>query len=184
MPEHPILILSGTNRPASNTLKIAKLILAQYRRHDLSAELLDLTDLPPSVFLPSVYASKPPEFMAIQQQVLDAAGLHVVTPEYNGSFPGILKYFIDLLKFPQSFDRKPVAFVGISDGAFGGLRPVEQLQMVFGYRNAHVYPDRVFIAGIKNKLDPDGNLNDSALTERIAKQTHGFAKFAGAIASH
>jgi chromate reductase, NAD(P)H dehydrogenase (quinone) len=184
MPDHPILILSGTNRPASNTLKVAKLILSQYRQHNLSAELYDLTDLPPTVFLPSVYAAKPPEFQAIQNQILTAAGLHVVTPEYNGSFPGILKYFIDLLRFPQSFERKPVAFVGISNGAFGGLRPVEQLQMVFGYRNAHVYPDRVFIAGIQNKLDPDGKLNDPALTDRIAKQTHGFAKFAGAIAAH
>jgi chromate reductase, NAD(P)H dehydrogenase (quinone) len=184
MADHPILILSGTNRPASNTLKIAKSILAQYHQQNLSAELYDLADLPPAVFLPSVYATKPAEFMAIQQQVLDAAGLHVITPEYNGSFPGILKYFIDLLKFPQSFDRKPVAFVGISDGAFGGLRPVEQLQMVFGYRNAHVYPDRVFIAGIRHKLDPQGELNDPALAERLSKQVHGFARFAGAIAAH
>jgi chromate reductase len=184
MAGHPILVLSGTNRPASNTLKIAKLVLEQYRQQKLEAELYDLADMSPAVFLPTVYASKPPEFAAIQQQVLDSAGLHVITPEYNGSFPGILKYFIDLLKFPQSFDRKPVAFVGISDGAFGGLRPVEQLQMVFGYRNAHVYPDRVFIAGIKHKLDAQGMLNDPALAERLAKQTHGFARFAGAIAAH
>src|SRR5258707_2229965 len=184
MKDHPILIISGTNRPNSNSLKVANLVLAHYQNQNLSAKLYDLTNLPPAVFLPTVYASKPPEFIEIQQQVLDSAGMHVIIPEYNGSFPGILKYFIDLLKFPQSFDRKPVAFVGISDGAFGGLRPVEQLQMVFAYRNAHVYPDRVFIAGVKNKLDPQGQLNDPALSERLAKQAHGFARFAGAIAAH
>jgi len=184
MAGHPILIVSGTNRPASNTLKIAKIVAEQYRLQNLETQLYDLTEMPASVFLPTVYATKPLEFAAIQQMVLDSAGLHVITPEYNGSFPGILKYFIDLLKFPQSFDRKPVAFVGISDGAFGGLRPVEQLQMVFGYRNAHVYPDRVFIAGIRHKLDAQGQLNDPALVERLGKQAHGFARFAGAIAAH
>ena len=184
MPDHPILILSGTNRPASNTLRIAKLVLEQYRQQGLNAELYDLCDLPAAVFLPSVYASKPAEFMVVQQRVLDAAGLHVVTPEYNGSFPGILKYFIDLLKFPQSFDRKPVAFVGLADGAFGGLRPVEQLQMVFGYRNAHIYPDRVFIAGIRNQLDAQGQLNDAALRDRLAKQVQGFARYSGAVKGH
>ena len=78
--------------------------------------------------------------VAIQNRVLDAAGLHVVTPEYNGSFPGVLKYFIDMLKFPESFDRKPVAFLGEAAGTWGGLRSVEQLQMIFGYRNATSSP--------------------------------------------
>ena len=40
--------------------------------------------------------------------VLQAEGLIVVTPEYNGSLPGVLKYFIDMLKFPESFEQRPV----------------------------------------------------------------------------
>jgi NAD(P)H-dependent FMN reductase len=110
--------------------------------------------------------------------VLDAAGLHLVTPEYNGSFPGVLKYFIDMLKFPESFERKPVAFVGVSAGVWGALRPVEQLQMVFGYRNAHVYPERVFIPQVTAKLAADGTLADAALDGRVAKQAEGFGQFA------
>ena len=120
----------------------------------------------------------------MQRRVLDAAGLHVVTPEYNGSFPGVLKYFIDLLKFPESFDRKPVAFVGVAAGTWGALRSVEQLQMIFGYRNAHVYPDRVFVPGVGGKLDPDGRLNDAALDERLARQAKGFAEFACVFAKN
>ena len=54
-----------------------------------------------------------------QQRVLDAAGLHIITPEYNGSFPGVLKYFIDMLKFPESFVEKPVAFTGEAAGLWG-----------------------------------------------------------------
>ena len=69
----------------------------------------------------------------------------VVVPEYNGSFPGILKYFIDLLPFPESFDCRPVSYVGVSAGQWGALRAVEQLQLVFGYRNAYVHPPRTFL---------------------------------------
>jgi len=59
-------------------------------------------------------------------EVLMAAGLHVVLPEYNGSYPGVLKYFIDMLKFPESFENKPAAFVGVANGQWGALRAVEQ----------------------------------------------------------
>jgi chromate reductase len=178
MTTRPILVISGTNRPGSGTLKVAKVVAGHYARLGVPVDFYDLADLPPDVFLPSSYATKPPAFVAVQDRVVASAGLHVVTPEYNGSFPGALKYFIDMLKFPESFDRKPVAFVGVSAGAWGGLRPVEQLQMVFAYRNAHVYPERVFIAQSAGKLSADGVVSDAALDERIGKQAEGFARFA------
>jgi chromate reductase len=163
------------------TLRVATAVHRHYQSAGLSAEVLDLQSLPPEVFAPTVYAEKPPSLAAIQQRVSDAAGLHVVTPEYNGSFPGILKYFIDLLKFPQSFDRKPVAFIGVANGVFGALRPVEQLQMVFAYRNAHLYPERVFIAGASSKIDASGNVIDAELDERFTRQARGFAHFAATM---
>ena len=182
MQQQPILIISGTNRPGSSTLKVAKLVERHYRQAGLPAELYSLTELPPEVFTPEAYAAKPPAFAAVQQRVLAAPGLHVVTPEYNGSFPGVLKYFIDLLKFPDSFEHKPVAFVGVASGVWGALRSVEQLQLIFGYRNAHVFPDRVFVPSIGQKLDPAGNLTDPSIDQRLAKQVAGFASFAPALA--
>lgn len=174
----PILIISGTNRPNANALRIAKILAATYQRLDVPFDLLSLTDLPADMFQPGAYAAKPPSVQALQKRVLDALGLHVVTPEYNGSFPGVLKYFIDMLKFPESFDAKPVAFVGEANGAWGALRAVEQLQHVFGYRNAHIFPERVFIAAIKEKFDADGNLIDTAIASRLTHQAERFAQYA------
>jgi NAD(P)H-dependent FMN reductase len=179
--ERPIVILSGTNRAGSNALRISTILAELYARAGVRAELLSLADVSPDIFLPASYAAKPPAMVALQQRILDAAGLHVVTPEYNGSFPGVLKYFIDLLKFPESFDHKPVAFVGEANGAWGGLRAVEQLQMVFAYRNAHLYPKRVFISGVKDKFDAAGKFNDGELMKRFEEQCAGFAKFVGAV---
>jgi chromate reductase len=179
---HPhdfILVISGTNRPNSSTLRVARRVDQLYQAAHVRAELINLEDLPLEMFKPEAYSTKPPALVAIQERVVDCAGLHVVLPEYNGSFPGVLKYFIDLLRFPESFDRKPVAFVGVASGAWGGLRAVEQMQMVFGYRNAHLYPDRVFISGVANKITPAGAVTDAALDERLTGQVRGFAQFCG-----
>jgi len=179
---HPhdfILIISGTNRPDSSTLRVARRVEQLYRETKVRCELYNLENLPPEVFRNEAYKEKPPALVTIQEKVLNSAGLHVVLPEYNGSFPGVLKYFIDLLKFPESFERKPTAFVGVASGAWGGLRAVEQLQMVFGYRNAHLYPDRVFISNVVQKFAADGSVSDAALNERLSRQVQGFAQFCG-----
>ncbi|MGH7175914.1 MAG: NADPH-dependent FMN reductase [Tepidisphaeraceae bacterium] len=173
----PILVISGTNRPGANALKVAKIVEAHHRRAGTPVELLGLAELTPEVFDPIAYATKPPKMQELQQRVLDSRGLHVITPEYNGSFPGVLKYFIDMLKFPESFENKPVAFVGEAAGMWGGLRSVEQLQAIFAYRNAHLFHQRVFMPNIKNALDADGKLVDPALDERLMKQAVGFAEY-------
>jgi chromate reductase len=108
---------------------------------------------------------------------LQSDGLHVVTPEYNGGMPGVLKYFIDMLKFPESFERRPVCFTGVAAGIWGALRPVEQLQAIFGYRNAHLYPERVFLPQINNLLDASGRLKDAELFGRLKAQANGFTDF-------
>jgi chromate reductase len=177
MTDRPVLVISGTNRPGSNALKVARVLLGHYQTRNVKAELFSLADLPPEIFDGAAYATKPPAMLAIQQRVLDAVGLHVVTPEYNGSFPGVLKYFIDMLKFPESFESKPVAFTGEAAGVWGGIRSVEQLQLIFGYRNAYVFPQRVFISGIFQKFDSEGRLMDSDTDERLAKQAEMFAAF-------
>ena len=179
----PILVIAGTNRPDSNALRVARILEGHYKAINAPVEVLSLTELPREVFDGSAYATKPAGMVAIQQRVLAAAGLHVVTPEYNGSFPGVLKYFIDMLKFPESFERKPVAFTGEAAGMWGALRPVEQLQQIFAYRNAWLFPDRVFIAGIAQKLDSAGKLTDADIDQRLAKQAAGFVRFATLVSA-
>jgi NAD(P)H-dependent FMN reductase len=181
MSEHPILIISGTNRPGSHALKISHVLQKHYQKLNVDVQLLSLVDLPREVFEPASYANKPAGMVEIQNRVLAAQGLHLVVPEYNGSFPGVLKYFVDMLKFPESFERKPVAFVGEAAGAWGAIRGVEQMQLIFGYRNAYVFPERVFINAVHNKFDAAGNLTDAAIDERLAKQAGEFLKFAATL---
>jgi NAD(P)H-dependent FMN reductase len=172
-----LTLIAGTNRPGSNTRKVAAEIERIYARLGVPLQVVDLARLPQEIFLPAAYAEKPPAFQPFCEAILGAPGLIVVTPEYNGSLPGVLKYFIDMLKFPESFEGRPVCFVGLGAGVWGALRPVEQLQMIFGYRNAYLYPERVFLPRIHELLDDAGRLKDGGLVQRLEGQARGFIDF-------
>jgi NAD(P)H-dependent FMN reductase len=150
---------------------------AIYAELKVPLRVLDLADLPPEIFSQASYATKPKTFEPFADTILKSAGLHLVTPEYNGGMPGVLKYFIDMLKFPESFIKRPVCFVGLSAGVWGALRPVEQLQAIFGYRNAYIYPERVFLPGIGGLFDDQGQIKDVELVQRLKSQVEGFVDF-------
>jgi NAD(P)H-dependent FMN reductase len=172
-----IAVISGTNRPNANTLRIARLVEQILAGGAERVTLLDLADLPPELFSPSSYADKPDAFARFQDAILSSSGILTVTPEYNGSFPGALKYFIDMLRFPDSLVDKPAAFIGLSSGRWGAIRSVEQLEMVFQYRHAHLYGRRVFLPGINGLLDDAGQLRDPEITDRLREMVLGFATF-------
>jgi chromate reductase len=159
-----ITLIAGTNRAGSRTKQIAQHVDAIYADLKVPRTVLDLATLPLEMFAPAAYAEKPPSFQPFAAAILQSTGLVVITPEYNGGIPGVLKYFIDLLKFPESFCKRPVCFVGLSAGQWGALRPVEQLQAIFGYRNAFIYPERVLVARVAETLDESGRLSTPCWT--------------------
>ena len=172
-----IVIISGTNRPGSNTRKVTAHVETVYKSLGVPFQLLDLAHLPPEIFSPSSYGEKPASFKKFIDAILAADGLVVVTPEYNGGMPGVLKYFIDMLPFPESFENRPVCFVGVAAGIWGALRPIEHLQAIFGYRNALIYPERVFMPGIGKLLNEHGQLASPELDKRLRDQAAGFVGF-------
>lgn len=172
-----IVIISGTNRPNSNTRKVTARVEASYKTLGVKTQLLDLAEMPMEIFSPTAYAEKPASFNKFTATILAADGVVIVTPEYNGGVPGVLKYFIDMLPFPESFEHRPVCFVGLAMGIWGALRPVEQLQAIFGYRNAYIFPERVFMPGIGKLLDATGQFANDEIPKRLDKQAAGFVEF-------
>ena len=175
-----IVVISGSNRPGNNSSVVAKALEGMLA--DAGEEIfpIDLEALPPELFTPAAYAEKPVAFEPIQEAILNTDGILTVVPEYNGSYPGALKYFIDCLRFPESLVSKPSAFVGVAAGQWGGLRAVEQLEMVFQYRHAHLYGRRVFLSNIFGAV-ANGQLNDTEAIRRVQELVDGFVPFCRAL---
>lgn len=89
-----IVIISGTNRPGSNTRKVTARVESSYKALGVKTQVLDLAELPPEIFAPTSYAEKPAGFKKFTDAILAADGVVIVTPEYNGGVPGVLKYFL------------------------------------------------------------------------------------------
>ena len=172
-----ITIIAGTNRRGSLSSVFANEIASIYSRQDVQSKVLELADLPLETFSPDAYVDKPAKVLDFTQHVLNASGLVIIVPEYNGSMPGALKLFIDLLPYPESFEGRPVCYVGIASGQFAGLRPVEHLQQVFGYRNAYNFPRRVFVPSVHNVASTENGLTDEDLKIRLTDQANQFLKF-------
>ena len=170
-----LAIIIGSTREGRYADVIANWFAARaIERDDLEVDVVDVA----AVDLPVHFSrTGSAALSAYAARIERAECFVVVTPEYNGGIPGVLKYFIDMLKFPESFERRPVCFTGVAAGIWGALRPVEQLQAIFGYRNAYIYPERVFLPGIGKLLDTNGRLSDPDLLERLKSQAEGFVGF-------
>lgn len=175
-------IIVGTNRRGSRSRQIANLIQNIYQGLGEKVGIIDLAELPLHELTGEHYGKETPHTLNEAIQTVNrSTGLIFIVPEYNGSMPGALKYFIDHWKYPDSFEHRAVCFVGLG-GMFGGLRPVEHLQQVMGYRNAFVFPQRIFLQNIWTTLK-DGVLGDKISNELLLKQAQDFQKFTTALES-
>jgi NAD(P)H-dependent FMN reductase len=105
-------------------------------------------------------AKHPAAFRAIDEQyMIDADRWIIVSPEYNGSFPGVLKLFIDAIsthKYGETFADKRALLVGVASGRAGNLRGMEHLTGLLNYLKIHVFPQKLPISSIATALSEDG----------------------------
>lgn len=150
-----VTIISGTNRASSNTLKVAKYYQKTLAEKGLQTNLLNLEDLPDDLISSNLYGKRSADFTAIQELMTKTDKFLFVIPEYNGSFPGVLKTFIDACAFPESFYDKKAALVGISSGKYGNIRGIDHFGGVCSYLHLHVLPLRIHIPAIRFELNED-----------------------------
>ncbi len=172
-----VTIISGTNRPSSNTLKVAEYYQRILQQKGLETTLLNLQVLPPSLIASDLYGKRSEAFLPIQEMVDRSTKFLFIIPEYNGSFPGVLKTFIDACTFPGSFYDKKAALVGLSSGKYGNIRGVDHFGGVCSYLHLHVLPLRLHIASIKTELDENGNFYKEDTLKFTGEQMDKFIAF-------
>ena len=143
----------------------------------IKANILSLMDLPPNIIVSDLYGKRSQEFEPIQKLINDTQKFIFVVPEYNGSFPGVLKTFIDACSFPDSFTDKKVALVGLATGKYGNIRGIDHLTGVCNYVNLHVLPMKIHIPFIKQELDENDQLFKEDTVKFVNEQIEKFIKF-------
>lgn len=172
-----ITIICTTNRPDSNTLKVANLYLQRLSGLGQDAQILDLKEVKPEWIQQSSYGKNVPEFESIIATFIrPVSKLVFVVPEYNGGFPGYLKFFMDACD-QKDFSGKKVALMGLASGRSGNVRGLDHLTGILHYLGSEVYSKKVYLSQVNHSLTPNGELVNEVLLDEIGRQLNGFISF-------
>ncbi|MGN0003238.1 MAG: NADPH-dependent FMN reductase [Sphingobacterium composti] len=171
------LIISGTNRLGSNSLKVANYYKGELLLKGEAWEILSLEDLPHDILYTDLYGKRSDAFSTIQAKVSVAQKFIFVIPEYNGSYPGALKIFVDACSYPTSFTHKKAALVGVSTGKYGNIRGVDHFTGVCNYMRMHVLPLKIHIPHIKDELNSEGLFVDPITSKFVNEQIDEIVRF-------
>ncbi|WP_299251131.1 NAD(P)H-dependent oxidoreductase [uncultured Cytophaga sp.] len=173
-----ICVIACTNRPNSYSLKIAEYYIKLLQAEAVECTLIDLNTLPESYLFSALYHNqgKDESFNGIKKTIADAEKFIFVVPEYNGSFPGVLKAFIDGLDYPASFKNKKAALLGISSGNMGGSLALSHLTDILNYLGMHVLASKPRITRVEQTF-VDGEINDAFVKGLIAIQAKDLLSF-------
>ena len=157
-----ILGIAGSLRAESfnkRLLQAATKLLPPYTELEIS----DLQGIP--LYNQDIEAvAFPQAAVLLKHKIEDADAVLFSTPEYNHSYPGVLKNAVDWVSRPfgqNSLDGKPTAVISASPSLFGGVAAQDQLKQVLLNLNTRlVTRPAVIVTLAEQKFDQNGNLID------------------------
>ena len=162
-------IISGTNRIGSHTEKVAEEYQRILNEKNIDAGILTLKNLD--------VLKRTPEFLKIETEVLIPTQKFIfILPEYNGTFPGVLKAMIDNTDIKKVWYHKKALLTGISTGRAGNLRGMDHLSASLHYLKMNVHHNKLPISVIEKVMDAKGHL-DAETINVINEQLDEFIEF-------
>lgn len=159
-----IVIVEGTTRPKRESIHAARLVAeVGASLPGITVELVDPMDLnlPGDGNDPE---GKDPRYTEITAR---ADAFFIVTPEYNHSFPGSLKRVLD--SELKNYIHKPVAFAGVSNGRWGGVRAIEALVTSVREMGLAVTFTDVSFPRVQDIFDDEGKLLDPVYRKLVTE---------------
>ena len=98
-------------------------------------------------------------------------------PEYNGTFPGVLKAMIDTSDVKKAWWHKKALLVGVSTGRAGNLRGMDQITGSLNHMKMHVHHNKLPISSIDKVMDESGTITNKSTLLAIDQQLDEFIKF-------
>ncbi len=149
-------IISGTNRAGSHTEKVA----AEYRRilkeKKIDAKIFTLENFD--------VLHRTPQFLEYEKEILIPTQKFIfIIPEYNGSYPGVLKAMIDNSAIKNVWNFKKALLTGVSTGRAGNLRGMDHLSDTLHFMKMNVFYNKLPISVIDKVMDAQGKLDEETL---------------------
>ncbi len=172
-----ITLICGTNRENSYSEKVAKHYESELRAMGVEVCFLNLKQFSGIIGLDEIYnKTKSEAFNSfVSKNISNADSFVIIVPEYNGSFPGVVKVFLDAVH-PSHWAGKKVCLTGVSSGRAGNLRGMEHLTGILLYLKLLIFHNRLPISMI-DKIMVDDNSLPEETKSAIHNQLEGFLKF-------
>ncbi len=162
-------IISGTNRVGSHTEKVALAYQRLLKEKDIDATVFTLVNFDP--------LHRSPEFLKCEKEILVPTDKFIfIIPEYNGSYPGVLKVLIDNSDIYKDWNYKKALLTGVATGRAGNLRGMDHLSDTLHYLKMNVFYNKLPISVINKVMDEKGNLNKETL-QAVDQQIDEFILF-------
>lgn len=177
-------VISGTDRRKSESHNFAKKYAELIQlKTDEPVKLLAMEDMPHDWWHVDMYETDGQKSSLARLQdeyMLPADKFVFVSPEYNGSFPGVLKLFLDACSvraYKATFKNKKAALVGVATGRAGNLRGMDHLTGVLNHLGIIVMPNKLPISKIDFLLDEYGGIIDANTLATMEKHVEEFLAF-------
>ncbi|MDP4282810.1 MAG: NAD(P)H-dependent oxidoreductase [Bacteroidota bacterium] len=162
-------IISGTNRIGSFTEKVAEEYQRILSQKNIAAKILTLENLN--------FLERSPEIIQIENEILIPTQKFIfIIPEYNGSYPGVLKTMIDNSDIKNVWFFKKALLTGIASGRAGNLRGMDHLADTLHYLKVNVHYNKLPISLIDKMIDAEGLFN-SETAKAVNEQLDEFIRF-------
>lgn len=177
-----LLAFAGSCRRDSFNRKLVAAAARIASEKGAEVELIELGDLPMPIFDEDLEAEGTPENATTFKEKLKAAdGFLIASPEYNSSYPALVKNVIDWASRPAegeptlaAFSGKACGLLAASPGALGGIRMLPQLRLLLSNIVVHVVPNAFGLGKAHEAFDESGALtNERAIASvtRVVEQT-------------
>jgi len=173
-----ITIVVGTNRRDSISQEIAIQYLEILHEKNIECSILNLRELPRDYINSALYENigKNEEFNRIRSQMNSSEKFVFVIPEYNGSFPGVLKAFIDGLDRSKALTDKKCALIGLSAGDQGAGLALSHFTDILNYCGTNVLAYRLRLPKIGDSMT-DSKITNDLYLNKIHKQAQKLIEF-------
>lgn len=173
-----VVAVCGSLRPGSYTRMALEIALRGAAELGAQTQLLDLREYELAFCNGNKRESSyPADVFRLGEQVRQAQGIILGTPEYHGSMSGVLKNALDLMGFAE-FEGKMIGLVGVAGGSTGAINSLNGLRNIGRALHAWVIPEQVSIAESWKVFTPTGELSVPALETRLLDVGRQVARFA------